>query len=199
MTDTISTDPATLRDLAATLRMDEVRVCPHYLKLDLLADTFDAIAAEKEAQAAPRPDDDYVDRFAVAMKAKLARAREKGRSGWQDMDAVTLSRMLWEHVEKGDPTDVANFCMFLWHHRAAIVPAAGYEIRPRVYTAGESLGDGLVAVPAYPTPAMQAAGEAVADRHILLDDARTPYLSNDGVIEVWAHILAALTEKGERS
>jgi hypothetical protein len=52
MTDTtISTDPATLRDLAATLRMDEVRVCPHYLKLDLLADTFDAIAAEKEAHA----------------------------------------------------------------------------------------------------------------------------------------------------
>jgi hypothetical protein len=52
MTDTtISTDPATLRDLAATLRMDEVRVCPHYLKLDLLADTYDAIAAEKEAQA----------------------------------------------------------------------------------------------------------------------------------------------------
>jgi hypothetical protein len=58
--------------------------------------------AEKEAQAAPGPDDDYVDRFAVAMKAKLARAREKGRSGWQDMDAVTLSRMLWEHVEKGE-------------------------------------------------------------------------------------------------
>jgi hypothetical protein len=66
MTDTtISTDPATLRDLAATLRMDEVRVCPHYLKLDLLADTYDAIAAEKEAQAAPAGD--LVETVALAI------------------------------------------------------------------------------------------------------------------------------------
>ncbi|MDR8395528.1 hypothetical protein NE850_04210 [Paraburkholderia sp. USG1] len=56
-----------------------------------------------------------VDSFAEAMKQKLLEARLKGRSGWQDCDPEDLSRMLREHVEKGDPRDVANFCMMLWH------------------------------------------------------------------------------------
>ncbi|MBP1316330.1 hypothetical protein [Herbaspirillum sp. 1130] len=60
------------------------------------------------------PDDIAVDQFAEAMKAKLADARAKGRSGWKECDPVELSHMLREHVEKGDPRDVANFCMFLW-------------------------------------------------------------------------------------
>lgn len=60
------------------------------------------------------PDDVAVDTFAAAMKGKLALAREKGRGGWEQCDPADLSRMLREHVEKGDPRDVANFCMFLW-------------------------------------------------------------------------------------
>lgn len=52
--------------------------------------------------------------FLTAMKNKLASSHAKGRSGWQYIDAVTLSRALREHVDKGDPVDVANFCMFLW-------------------------------------------------------------------------------------
>lgn len=59
-------------------------------------------------------DDDAVDQFAVVMKAKLAQARAKGRHGWHECDPADLSAMLREHVEKGDPRDVANFCMFLW-------------------------------------------------------------------------------------
>jgi len=59
-------------------------------------------------------DDKCVDAFAIVMKAKLAQARRKGRGGWEDCDPAELSRMLREHVEKGDPRDVANFCMFLW-------------------------------------------------------------------------------------
>lgn len=55
-----------------------------------------------------------VDMFAATMKAKLDDARAKGRSGWEQCDQADLSRMLREHVEKGDPRDVANFCMFLW-------------------------------------------------------------------------------------
>lgn len=70
-------------------------------------------------QAAPaqsaHPDDLAVDQFAAAMKEKLAQARAKGRSGWQQCDPALLSSMLREHVEKGDPRDVANFCMMLWH------------------------------------------------------------------------------------
>lgn len=65
-------------------------------------------------------DDEAVDRFAHAIKEKLALAREKGRSGWQQMGPNELSAMLREHVEKGDPRDVANFCMFLWHQGARI-------------------------------------------------------------------------------
>lgn len=77
-------------------------------------------ALEREAQEntptgyAPEDDDDVVDAFAAAMKEKLAQARAKGRGGWQTCPPEELSRMLREHVEKGDPRDVANFCMFLW-------------------------------------------------------------------------------------
>lgn len=40
--------------------------------------------------------------------------------------------MLREHVEKGDPQDVANFCMFLWSlgHGIAAAPAAQPERAP---------------------------------------------------------------------
>lgn len=69
-------------------------------------------------------DDAAVDRFAVAMKGKLAHARNKGRGGWEQCDPVELSIMLREHVEKGDPIDVANFCMFLWNLGKPISDAA---------------------------------------------------------------------------
>lgn len=59
-------------------------------------------------------DDLVVEQFAEAMKKKLSEARRKGRAGWQHRDPIELSIMLREHVEKGDPRDVANFCMFLW-------------------------------------------------------------------------------------
>lgn len=60
-------------------------------------------------------DDAAVDIFANAMKVKLADARDKGRGGWQRCTRQQLSAMLREHVDKGDPRDVANFCMFLYH------------------------------------------------------------------------------------
>jgi len=54
--------------------------------------------------------------FADRMMVKLAAARQKGRGGWWDKTRVTqdeLTNMLVEHIFKGDPVDVANFCMFL--------------------------------------------------------------------------------------
>lgn len=82
---------------------------------------------EKRAASAPtlseqHTDDLAVDSFARAMKEKMAAARAKGRSGWEGTEPAELSRMLREHVEKGDPRDVANFCMMLWHHSSQIVP-----------------------------------------------------------------------------
>jgi len=65
------------------------------------------------------PDDQAVDRFAAAMKAKLAESRAKGRSGWEDkarFSAEGISDMLVAQIFKGDPLDVANFAMFL-HQR----------------------------------------------------------------------------------
>lgn len=78
------------------------------------------------SEISQHPDAAAVDAFAHAMKVKLAVARAKGRGGWQDKDecsAQMLSDMLRAHVEKGDPRDVANFCMFLHHRGEAIQPA----------------------------------------------------------------------------
>jgi hypothetical protein len=68
------------------------------------------------------------------MKAKLAAARAKGRGGWygQECNAQLLSDMLRAHVEKGDPRDVANFCMFLHQRGEVIQPAVGELERYRV-------------------------------------------------------------------
>lgn len=91
----------------------------------------DVIAKEYTVQEPPvaqveatHPDDAAVDRFAAEMKAKLAAARAKGRGGWDgpECNADTLSRMLRDHVAKGDPRDVANFCMFLHQRGEAIQP-----------------------------------------------------------------------------
>ena len=62
-----------------------------------------------------------------AMRSKLAASRRKGRSGWNDKTQCTvehLSQLLREHVEKGDPVDVANFCAFLAARGEGIAPQA---------------------------------------------------------------------------
>lgn len=83
-------------------------------------------AQEQAAEREQHPDDVAVDQFAEALKAKLAEARTKGRSGWQDKidcPQQRLSNMLRDHVEKGDPRDVANFCMFLYQRGESILPS----------------------------------------------------------------------------
>jgi hypothetical protein len=100
--------------------------------------TFKAFATDIRAlladggkgEAVAHPDDQAVDRFAQSMKEKMAAARDKGRYGWQFSDPTYLSKLLREHVEKGDPRDVANFCMMLWHHQSAIA-APQAECAPR--------------------------------------------------------------------
>jgi hypothetical protein len=70
-------------------------------------------------------DDAAVDRFAARMKWKLAQKRNQGLSGWQDRawTPEMISQALREHVEKGDPLDVANYCMFLAARNEPIAPA----------------------------------------------------------------------------
>ncbi len=64
--------------------------------------------------ATQHPDDQAVDLFAGTMKAKLAASREKGRNGWQTASAAYLSALLYEHMFKADPVDVANIAMMLF-------------------------------------------------------------------------------------
>ena len=82
-------------------------------------------------------DETAVAYLATAMNTKLARARAKGRSGWDSPECTQqhLSNLLREHVEKGDPVDVANFCAFLAARGEGIAPRqclaqpiAGYRI-----------------------------------------------------------------------
>ncbi|MFO3704400.1 hypothetical protein ACI6Q5_05310 [Xanthomonas codiaei] len=79
------------------------------------------------ALACRHPDDVAVDELAAAMKLKLRRVREKGRGGWKDRQQCTgqqLSDMLRANVDKGDPVDVANFCMFLQQRGEPIAAVA---------------------------------------------------------------------------
>lgn len=72
-----------------------------------------------QTREACHPDDVAVDRFAAAMKAKLAKKRAEGRGGWDNKDDCSqlfLTSLLREHVEKGDPVDVGNLAMML-HQR----------------------------------------------------------------------------------
>lgn len=69
-----------------------------------------------EAAAESKTDDEAIEAFAVILKVKMATSRAKGRDGWQRKDlysAATLSRMLREHVEMGDPIDTGIFSMML--------------------------------------------------------------------------------------
>ena len=61
--------------------------------------------------------DDYaIDAFAEKMKVKMRLSAEKGKRGWNNPTECSpdyLRELLTEHVGKGDPVDVANFCMML--------------------------------------------------------------------------------------
>ncbi|WP_051281100.1 hypothetical protein [Rhodanobacter sp. OR92] len=98
--------------------------------------------------ALPHPDDVAVDRFARALKLKLSAARDKGRGGWSNDEPdmhQRLSDMLRAHVEKGDPRDVANFCMFLHQRGEGILPTRSQnqvEVLPgRYFAADPAMGD----------------------------------------------------------
>lgn len=72
------------------------------------------------------PDDLAVDRFAAAMKEKLAKKRDEGRGGWEDKGQCSnafLSRLLRDHIEKGDPVDVGNLAMMV-HQRGEMITSS---------------------------------------------------------------------------
>ena len=75
----------------------------------------------------PHPDDLAVDRFAAAMKAKLAKKRAEGYGGWDNPEECTiehLTLLLVSHLSKGDPIDIGNFAMMIHQRGAAITAGA---------------------------------------------------------------------------
>jgi len=76
------------------------------------------------ADAATTLDNEALGRFHQALRAKMARSRAKGRSGWNDPDLCSerfLAEQLVGHLAKGNPgtfEDIACFAMML-HQRGA--------------------------------------------------------------------------------
>ena len=65
-------------------------------------------------------DREGVRRFAEALLQKLAEKRAQGYSGWNDPADCSIKRLeklLAEHISKGDPVDIGNFCMMIWNRR----------------------------------------------------------------------------------
>ena len=108
----------TLKRAAVLLRhMSDAGSTDEYRSCNDCATALDALREELvRHEPVQHPDDEAVDRFAAAMKAKLSKARNAGRSGWQDpaWPVEAIGDNLRKHVEKGDPRDVANYCMFLF-------------------------------------------------------------------------------------
>nr|WP_278374559.1 HNH endonuclease [Brucella anthropi] len=107
-----------------------------------------AIAAAIRTLSSPEHADDLaVDRFAIAMKQKLAKKREEGRGGWENKDecsAEYLSYLLIQHIWKGDPVDIANLAMML-HQRGerVVIDSETSFIIPDHADAGKVEGHGL--------------------------------------------------------
>lgn len=77
-----------------------------------------SIAAKPPVDEPQIVDEQALSSFAIALREKLAQARAKGRSGWQDpaWSNQEITKELLRHVEKDDPLDVAIYAMFL-HQR----------------------------------------------------------------------------------
>jgi len=102
---------------------------------------------EKSPTKAQRQDEAAVDELAERMKAKLEQQREKGYSGWNNKRQCTqqhLSNLLREHVGKGDPVDVANFCAFLQARGEGIAAAPQSGLAAKVIEALEMLESGAL-------------------------------------------------------
>lgn len=89
-------------------------LCPATLEnYGKLCSLFECIDFEQPPTQADI-DNEAVDKLAQAMKNKLAKKREQGYHGWETCKHGDLVQLLINHVDKGDPIDVANFCAFLF-------------------------------------------------------------------------------------
>lgn len=136
------------------------------------------------------PDDLAVDRFASAMKAKLAKKRSEGRGGWDNDDksiGVLLSNLLREHVEKGDPLDVGNLAMMLHQRGERILSTLNTSSEP----VAPAVPEGWKLVPLEPKPEMLGAWYRYKNGHHWPDEPVPPDTSDYGAYRA---MLAAAPE-----
>lgn len=124
-------------------------VATHVVPWDICKDIY-----KRMAKCAPQPgnsahpDDLAVDRFAEAMKKKMAQKRKEGRWGWEEKESLrvgSLQKMLINHLSKGDPVDVGNFAMMLWNRGELVSGRVGGEEDPYA-DACEAVEEGIHAL-----------------------------------------------------
>lgn len=108
----------------------------------------------------PEHEHDAVKLAVEAIVSKLYKKYLEGYSGFEGASESWLNDLLHSHLEKGDPIDVANFCIFLFANGQRTREAA-----PRV-------PEGWKLVPVEPTEEMAKAYWAFNDRtDVVMADA----------------------------
>jgi hypothetical protein len=74
---------------------------------------------EKPKETWPIADEAAIARFAKAMVEKMAIMRTRGLRDWETCSSIELLCVLEEHVEKGDPVDIALIAMMI-HQKAQV-------------------------------------------------------------------------------
>jgi len=108
--------------------MNSIHDTLNFMHEDALASRHEGEREREEGMDEPCNDCHYVREFASAMLHKLEQKAREGRGGWNTSACTNefLARELVNHVLKGDPVDIANFCMMLyWRNgRDAIIREA---------------------------------------------------------------------------
>lgn len=128
--------------MSTAIEFDEIARGMHLVKFsreyDIAFEAWNAALGRGLHKNADKAfDDDAVDQFSSAMKAKMDKKRLQGRGGWHDRAICSqkqLSNMLLNHVDKGDPVDVGNFAMMLFMRQEKIlVPSDPVKPKPDGY------------------------------------------------------------------
>ena len=119
----------TINERVSQDRLNAIKAYPLHALFHMSTTELESIISElQQYRAAAEPvipdglhpaTADLVLRFATALAEKLHKAEQKyGYSdNWQRNDWYDdCLQSLWEHIEKGDPRDVAAYCAFMWFH-----------------------------------------------------------------------------------
>lgn len=128
----LATDTAA--HIAASNPQVTISLCDEIERLRASEAKMREVAARTPPRIDEHSDDIAIDTFATAMKAKMARQRERGYGGWNDPTLCPVSRlakMLQDHLPKGDLVDVGNFLMMLSHREGGSAALAAAALPPQ--------------------------------------------------------------------